>query len=1071
LFDKPFIGDDACQRFLNYLEYSSSPATQLASGRELNLASDRQFTLDKVISHVVNGDSMLINVYASDQWDGLRAFSETLAEKVAESEAQYAKALQTPASHVQRDVVFIPLRANAIPAHSRAAQTKSGLADEHMGLDKLMGILREFTQKGSAADLLQAPAMEDEKGFNQSLLEVRESLLSTARIFIFDGVYDSNLDPSRKALERVIADEHFLFVLKRMMEPLLSATEKPNSLDVFHRNRFVITSNSENIGHVIWTPTIGIDGVPVRKPPIAEPLLKVDVANYPNMVRRSVPHPDQVLRILGTPVFGYCRSDTVNQLLNSVVVLLSSLEIDQDTDPSEQDLNQAVDRFVSSLKPSERGGADATTVLDAFLECLHQDATVFDSKRGDAQSVNVARLWSELLLLVSVAPEGLTLETIDRILMRVSMMPDDINHPLPSLQRARDQASLDAHILRFTTLAISIIGFIRREFVEGPEIEDHPLENWEGLATDNNYRSQVKGLTLDFRYPEVRAAIQQSRFWQILHVDRFMLHRVMSEVALQYQTNYFRHTLYRHRGSVRNWRRLLTSLYHGLASIAHPDIKIHKHYGVRGAYTDGSSLDYWLFLYAKLYRQILESAGLWRISRVMGLEDLKMSILELFSKPWLLHSQFVGFTGGPFPLFVDHFAGRSQPAAEYYITRMRGALARGEVDSAYPGWYQLFRNIQPTPGSDEQLSMEYALLDQRLQTVDAVEVREVIDVLERLTGTGEAFQALESMAYDPDNDHCLVNILPSIGRKHHDRIPGLMSLLAQDQVDELVTQMLAIIGRPSSLAQALNYYGTLSRFESDRADFAEGYRHFKRIPGGLREDMRQSLESTLSLTGPECSQLRKQALARLLLVEAARIALFRKDPTGTGFSRSNGQGRVAVRLAIKLDDEFRQQLSLSQTVPSAYFRFARRMSDSCTRMAWQFPRDQANVLVMEASMLRSESDRITSASRLTQKDAELALRLLTAARKTIGRAERVLATPNLLSRARLRMTLERYRLNRDLANLYSRRNNVELAAIHRQHAQHDRDTLRGAVATNYARPYWKMIVALQRDLDPSIASS
>ncbi|MBX2880862.1 MAG: hypothetical protein KTR32_13055, partial [Granulosicoccus sp.] len=46
LFDKPFIGDDACQRFLNYLEYSSSPATQLASGRELNLASDRQFTLD-----------------------------------------------------------------------------------------------------------------------------------------------------------------------------------------------------------------------------------------------------------------------------------------------------------------------------------------------------------------------------------------------------------------------------------------------------------------------------------------------------------------------------------------------------------------------------------------------------------------------------------------------------------------------------------------------------------------------------------------------------------------------------------------------------------------------------------------------------------------------------------------------------------------------------------------------------------------------------------------------------------------------------------------------------------------
>lgn len=116
-------------------------------------------------------------------------------------------------------------------------------------------------------------------------------------------------------------------------------------------------------------------------------------------------------------------------------------------------------------------------------------------------------------------------------------------------------------------------------------------------------------------------------------------------------------------------------------------------------------------------------------------------------------------------------------------------------------------------------------------------------------------------------------------------------------------------------------------------------------------------------------------------------------------------------------------------------------------------------------MLRSESKRITSSSQLTDTDAKLARRLLAAARATIGRSERVLTTPNMVSRARLRMMLERHKLNRDLAALHARCDDKNYSHVYRQHAEYDLSLLRGAVDASDARPYWKLIVAYQRHLD------
>lgn len=1068
LFDKSFVGSDACTQFLAYLEYSSSPATQLASGRRFNTSADRDQVLDKVVGHAVHGEAMLINVHAEAQWDGLRAFSESLASRIAVAEATFAQSLKSSTSHVQRDVLFVPLRAIARPANPGSEVHDPVVPDEHMGLDRLMGILRAFVDSGSAADVLNAQPMEDEVGFSETLHRIRESLMMTARIFVFDSVYEADFSPGRQTLERVIADEHFLFVLKRMMEPLLASTDDPHALDVFNRNRFIITSNSEHIADRLWSASLNADKTALRKPPVSEPLRTTDAANYHAMLEHSIEHAQLVVRLLRSPVLSHCRNDVVNQLLNSVVSLLAELSAIDQSSARESEITAEVDLFSGYLKPSDLGMANVSTVVDALLAYLRKQSNIHAEFLVSAEPVDKARLWSELLLLLALLPEGLTLETIDRLLMRLTMMHENIEHPLPSLQKAKDAGSLDAHIVNFAHHANSIVGFIRREYVEGPEVEDHPLEYWEGLSETSEFRERNKGLTLDFRYPEIRSSLQQSRFWDLLAVDRYLLHRVISEIALQYQTTYFRHTDYRHRGSVRNWRRLITSLYHGLASIGHPDLSTHKHYGVRGADADGSSLEYWLFLYAKQYRQIMEGPALWRISRVMGLDDLKTSILEVFSKPWLLHSHLLSTSNVRFPRFLDHFAGSSQPAAEYYLTRMRGALARGEVENAYPGWYDRFRKIKPSPTSDDQLRMEYALLDKRLQTVESTSTEHVIDVLHEHTGTGEAFRKLQLIAHDPDTDEGIVTLLPSVGHTNHEKIPGLISFVDMPRVTEQVKHMLDIVGRPSTVAMALNYYGTLSRFESDRADFSEGYQHSKRIPEGLKEHMREDLENTLTLNGPECRQYRRLALARLILVEAARVALFRLDPTGTGFTRSNAQGRTAVRLAIKLDDEFRQQLSLAKSVPSAYFRFARRMSDSCTRMAWQFPREQSNALIIEASMLRSESNRITDSSQITEQDAALAQRLLMTARATIGRSERVLTTPNLASRARLRMTLERYKLNRDIAAYHRRFGDKELARVFRQHSQYDLSMLRGAVETSDARPYWKLIVGLQRDMEQSV---
>ncbi|MFK7894127.1 MAG: hypothetical protein AB8B63_25155 [Granulosicoccus sp.] len=1071
LFEKRFAGRNACKDFLDYLEYTQPPVSQLASGRRLKYSQGRVDFLKNTANQVVYEDAMLYNIHADNQWDGLRAFSETLARELEKKETDRARLLSQNLIHKHRDVLFVPLRANAIPYLPSEDYTSSHVVpDEHMGLDRLMGILLEFTSKGSAADIVNAAPMTDDTGFARTLQTIREQLMRKPRIIVFDGVYNSDLPNSRKTIERVIADEHFLFVLKRLMEPLLTSTTNALPLTAFYQNRFVITSNSESIADTIWHKTSDSNRRITRTPPVTQPLTRAEPSNYYKVLKSSLPHARQVESLLRKPGFEHCRNDVVNQLLNTTVSLLASHFASRrsQNEPEAADLTRAVEYYAKFLRRPDNGLADQTTVINALFASLISLSKEFNEKDDDSEPINVARLWLELLLLLSIAPEGLTLETIDRSLIRLSMTLADISHPLPTLLRAREKDCLDQQIVRFMQLASSIMGFIRREFVEGPEVEDHPLESWEGLiqVTDERKDERFQGKTIDFRYPEIRRCLQLCDYWQTLSIDRCLLHRIISEIALQYQANFFRHTAYRHRGAVRYWRRLLTALYHGLASIGDPDLDLHKDYGVRGAYADGSSKDYWLFLYAKLYRQIMERPSLWRISRIIGLNDLQSSLLELFSKPWqLLDYQDNG--GKRQPRFIEHFRDSAQPQAEYYLARMRDALARGEVDAVSSEWPERFNRINPQPDTDNRLMMQYSLLDLKVQTVENISTEYVIDVLRELTGMHDQFSELELLSYDPQTEQGLATGLPSVGQGQFDQLPGLMTLVQQDKVTELIRQMIDKMQcKTSTVTIALNYYGTLSRLESDRADFAEGYQPSKRLPKGLPQSMRENLKTSLNLTGPQCSLLRRRALARLLLIEAARIALFRNDPTGVGFTRSKGQGRTAIRLALKLDDQFREQLAGKHSTPSAYFRFARRMSDSCTRMSWEYPRDQAYALVMEAAMLRSESDRIIQRSSIANKpnaeDAELALRLLKAARSTIGRAERVLTTPNLASQAMLRMALERHKLNRDLSILHSRFQDEKQADIYQQHAKHDFNMLRG-FADNDARPYWNLLVYLQRD--------
>ena len=66
------------------------------------------------------------------------------------------------------------------------------------------------------------------------------------------------------------------------------------------------------------------------------------------------------------------------------------------------------------------------------------------------------------------------------------------------------------------------------------------------------------------------------------------------------------------------------------------------------------------------------------------------------------------------------------------------------------------------------------------------------------------------------------------------------------------------------------------------------------------------------------------------------------------------------------------------------------------------------------------------------------------------------------------MTLERYKLNRDIASYHRRFGDKEMARVFRQHSQYDLSMLRGAVETSDARPYWKLIVGLQRDMEQSV---
>ena len=305
IYKKPFTGNDAVKNFEKHLLKESSPLNVRSSRLSQPVSKNSDFVV-RISKDVLKGSSMLINIHKSEHWESLRNFSEELAESLHRS-------------NDDRDVLHISLR-GTVPRDGDPVDYEP----MHKPLPWLIRRLYNFVHRGINTNIDESYVFEETPDFINLINKIRIGLLEKPKIIILDGLYvgPKTRNKSTRTIERIIEDDHVAFILKRLLQPITSGFSPAQNLELFSRNRFIVTSDYPLNLAYISPPVTRVS------PPIEEPFPRQSEHQIRQIIKEAITknNAQTVSTLASLPKFKADRSDVVLQCLDAFVNVVKYLQ-------------------------------------------------------------------------------------------------------------------------------------------------------------------------------------------------------------------------------------------------------------------------------------------------------------------------------------------------------------------------------------------------------------------------------------------------------------------------------------------------------------------------------------------------------------------------------------------------------------------------------------------------------------------------------------------------------------------------------------------------------------------------
>lgn len=929
LFSKEFFGTGAIDNYIRWLSSGASADAYVGQSElpEFVHNQERKGVIENLrrLISPTPGSPMVINLYQKGMWEGLRSIVPEIA-KIRDT-------AQDP-----RAILHIPL---------------ISYSDEYIapGYLQILAYLDDFFS-GTSVDRSTAA-----RYVNPEIVieRVRLAMAANPAIIIFDGYSDGTM--GFPELERAIADDFLLNLIKQLTEPPLGHLNSNDALKRFSENRILVLSDVE---------TLAETNAHNLRIPFPDSGIMTSVVDLQKLRYRA-----EIKRLIGRPPFENIRSEAILHVLDAVVCVSGDIgAVQKDLRRIESEVRNAL-QGMATRGHGDRADTQLAAVVQVFLDRIFL--------RSPAQ------YW--LLVLIASTPGGIREDTLRRLIASAAKVTSNDFKPIEVFPSLRDPSRAIADLKQLCGRMLTDRKSDDFESLRHAHAAEFPSE----VAVEPSDPKRPSLYAIDFAIPEVRRTLLariQPR--ELRRIQTF--HRLLAEESLTQATISFRHDP--DQSSIGSLRRLLGVLYHGFMSlpVSHSKLTKAKIRSVDFAMPiDPYQLWQWLYLFA--YRRLIERPPSWRLTRYYGADALKQEILQVVEQPWRLWGRYeqalpyIQNTSGKLILLDGDEGNSKEMALDLLIGRSQAAYSLGDLGTAGDALERAFEFAGNTPRSRLRLNkrkLDLAMLRQddkeadeakkELQSFLGQPAKDAIDML-----VGSVSKKLIETA-GPGNFAPLVHVPPTApaievltsGRKGRGWGPSDLSE---------ISDVLFRIGERSALIGDIEYSEATIRLQkegSKRREYAE-----QTFLGHLTTSM-----------------------AYFRLAEALRLRVFSDSPSSEHFFASGHSARQFVRVALKLERYSREQMNEGWVpVPGFFARKARQMSDVVTRHLYQYPRERASLLILESTMARLISGGGPKAASLAR------------ARSFLQRAEPVVLALGLRTRVRMRFLLERIKVHRRMAVL------------------------------------------------------
>ncbi len=877
---------------------------------------------------------------------------------------------------------------------------------------------------------------------------IRSEMASGTPVFlVLDGV---RITDTRSGMSQVLQDYHFVELLNQLMEPLFDLSGDGGTLDNFGKSKIIVLSDRKltDVENFDYSD----NEIRQEKLPKAPSLRAAERAT-----RRSE---------------GYRFTKTLEEDEETIELgPIPEPRSYQAECESEYALGIVIELIAQRLgKPSPTVQNDQVPGVDANLDLVALDLVQILKDHGEEQ-------WAFALLIIATSPTGIRPITLRHVYHQWQEFGCAWERPRENFNSTTEDA-FDQKLEELSFLFAPIVQTRQQELIYGIDTSGSAFEY---PQPPMRYRADGQQLvTLDFRYPQLRKSILNAFYVHFGYHPIRSAHRILAESALRQQTVVFRHADRSSFGSLREYKLLLQTLYHGLLSLpTSSELDADNRLVDSSPYLaiPDDHVTAWTWLTQFLYRGLLENHNMWQVSRRFARDRLKRELLDLIVEP----SRFreVGqHAGGSGLQLAALSAGRgTQKRSLVDQLTHELTLARAHVEyltTEQGGGLELLRNTKTVAQKSVQLgvwkdlsqqdridaekkALDFAVLNTNNQEVWQKAILLQLREFERGSSRG-IVQEIQN-EFIPKTKAALLSVLTS--RNFESNLRPYFHNVRPNP--ETMTDKILKAWSPEIAGFAAEFLARAGEGYVVLADY--NYSALRAENGGPFENPEEQVKDAIDGF--------LESFSYQILAEQLRRAAFFADPRNQRFQPSGHYARVYVRTALRLERMCRVYYLSSLTGEAGYFgRRARRMLDLLTRHLYHLPRERASIYVLEAVLTRMLSNTRDQSS--YSHDLLLANQLL-------GRAEHYVFITEHDARVRFRYYLERHKNHWALATVFDDQDSQlyddKKSQMFKERASHDYLKLEKLAAKHDKYPAWRNISIVEGekyqrgDVDPSQSSS